>query len=151
MKIKSGKFVRDTFNHGNYFSAQQISDAVSSVSRSIIKPTIKPTNPSWGNEEEGQLWSESFPLSNVENVMADWAVQRYGQLAGHQNELKDTQSFKDMIKEIKEINKRNYYPIITYIPTKLFGQPVSTKAEFVDLFVGEVIQKLNLKDQPAAK
>lgn len=103
---------------------------------------MKPT--SFGTTNEPGNWEEEFAVSNIANSIADWATQRYPALAQHKGEMMQTESFKNVVKAIQANNSRNHYPDLTYIPHQILGTTVNSKAEIVDLFAGEIAQKLGL-------
>jgi len=108
---------------------------------SKITHNLKP-NGAFGTEQENGNWEEGFAVSDTANQIANWAVSRYSQLATKKNDMMQTQSFKNVVKAITDNNSRNHYPSTTYIPHKIMGDTVNSKAELVDLFVGEIAQKL---------
>jgi len=113
---------------------------------SKITHNLKP-NGAFGTEQENGNWEEGFAVSDTANQIANWAVSRYSQLATKKNDMMQTQSFKNVVKAITDNNSRNHYPSTTYIPHKIMGDTVNSKAELVDLFVGEIAQKLEKPGQ----
>jgi hypothetical protein len=114
----------------------------SGPSTSKYQHKMKPT--SFGTQNEPGNWEEDFAVSNIANSIADWATQRYPQIASHRSEMMETDAFKNVVKAIQVNNSRNHYPDLTYIPHQVMGTAVNSKAELVDLFIGEIAQKLGL-------
>lgn len=120
-----------------------LSNMFSSPSSSVVSYQHK-MKPQAGDEPKPGNWEENFPLANVENAIADWAVRRYPELSSHKNEMMQTNSFKEVAKAIRANNSRNHYPDQTYIPHKIMNRTVNSQGELVDLFVPEIAQKLGL-------
>lgn len=136
----AGKAVRSLTSDLAAPGTSGISSASESSAGLLFAHNLEPEN--FGEDAESAPWAENVNKAQVSNLIADWAVTRFPQVSSLRQEMMNTVSFKKVINGILEDNKNNNYPNITYIPYTMFGKRVSSKAQVVELFIGEIAKKV---------
>lgn len=125
-------------------SPGMLSGLVQNTISGLSKIPHKMKASSFGTTNQTGSWQEDFPVQNTKNEVLEWATQRYPQLAQHKAEVESDDSFKKVVQAIQDNNRETQYHDATFIPHTIGGQPVNSIADIVELFAGQVANKLGL-------
>ncbi len=126
-------------------SPGMLSGLVSNIGSALSKVPHKMKASSFGTTIQTGSWDEDFPVSATKNEVLDWAIQRYPQLAQHRADIESNDSFQKVVQAIEENNRQTQYHDLTFIPHTIGGQQVNSIADIVELFAGQVANKLGLQ------
>ncbi len=134
--MAAGKFLRETLDVG--------SDDSKSIQTSKSSQKHFPINPNYTEEQKNTkktYWAfEISPSkSEIENLLIEFANDLYLGLENKNNLIKSTQTFQNLVNEIRSYNLNNVGGGITFIPKRFHS-----KRELVDIFIDEVVN-LDLK------
>lgn len=107
-----------------------------------IPSWLKPSGFGTSSEGGGGLWEEDVPLATIQDTLVDWAIRVYPQLQAQRQALAESSALASVVNTIRHNNKENHYPSITWIPHHYGEHVVNSQKELVDLFVGEVANKM---------